>query len=190
MRAHTSSVIAKLFPAVLLVGAVAAARPESVGVTSGLVNPTSAESAPGQDGAGRSPGETTAPSNLVFGPGFDMQWSTIDSGGTSSMTDGPSGYFLIGTAGQWDAGASSGGGNVLTHGMWSVIRSRWACLGDANGDGAVGAADLSLVLSLWGLKAGQAGFNEDADLDDNSGIGSNDLSIILANFGGPCVPQP
>jgi hypothetical protein len=52
------------------------------------------------------------------------------------------------------------------------------CVGDLDGDGAVGAADLSILLSLWGNAAvGTADLNGDGD------TGAADLSILLSNWG-------
>jgi hypothetical protein len=56
------------------------------------------------------------------------------------------------------------------------------CVGDIDGDGTVGAADLSILLSLWGNAAvGTADLNGDGD------TGAADLSILLSNWG-ECAP--
>jgi hypothetical protein len=49
------------------------------------------------------------------GGGYDLTWSTIDSGGGSS-TGGA--YTLDGTIGQADAGSLSGGGYTFSGGFW------------------------------------------------------------------------
>ena len=49
------------------------------------------------------------------GGGYDLTWSTIDSGGGASAAGG---YTLGGTAGQPDAGAMAGGGYTLAGGFW------------------------------------------------------------------------
>jgi hypothetical protein len=49
------------------------------------------------------------------GGGYDLSWSTIDSGGGSS---GGSGYTLDGTIGQSDADALNGSGYTLSGGFW------------------------------------------------------------------------
>lgn len=49
------------------------------------------------------------------GGGYDLTWSTIDSGGGSSSGGG---YSLSGTIGQADAGVLSGGGYTLNGGIW------------------------------------------------------------------------
>ena len=51
------------------------------------------------------------------GGGYDLTWSTLDSGGHSSTV--VNGYQLEGTIGQADAGALSGGTYVLSGGFWS-----------------------------------------------------------------------
>ena len=58
------------------------------------------------------------------GGGYDLSWSTIDSGGGSSSGGG---YTLDGTLGQADAGQSIGsGGYTLSGGFWfsSVAQQR------------------------------------------------------------------
>lgn len=53
------------------------------------------------------------------GHGYDLSWSTVDGGGGTSV----GGEFrLMGTAGQPDAGAMSGGDLILTGGFWSSVR--------------------------------------------------------------------
>lgn len=49
------------------------------------------------------------------GAGVDLSWFSIDGGGGQS---GGGGYALIGTAGQPDAGALSGGSFHLAGGFW------------------------------------------------------------------------
>ena len=54
------------------------------------------------------------------------------------------------------------------------------CPADFNGDGAVGFADLTQLLSAWGACPGC-----DEDLDDNDQVGFSDLTTLL-NAWGPC----
>ena len=51
------------------------------------------------------------------GGGYDLTWSTIDSGGAMFSTGGT--YSLGGTIGQPDAGSMLGGSYSLTGGFWS-----------------------------------------------------------------------
>jgi hypothetical protein len=48
--------------------------------------------------------------------------------------------------------------------------------GDINSDGAVDAADLSLLLSLWGTTGGPA------DIDGDGTVGASDLALLLASW--------
>lgn len=54
------------------------------------------------------------------------------------------------------------------------------CLGDLDGDGAVGGSDLGILLSGWG-KCGSCA----ADLDGNGVVNAKDLAILIAAWG-PC----
>jgi len=55
--------------------------------------------------------------------------------------------------------------------------------GDANLDGKVDNEDFAILRSIWGLRFGDAGFNENADFDNDGIIGSTDINILYANFG-------
>lgn len=54
-----------------------------------------------------------------------------------------------------------------------------ACPADLDGDGAVGSADLAILLGSWGAA------DNAADLDDSGTVGSGDLAILLGSWG-PC----
>jgi hypothetical protein len=49
---------------------------------------------------------------------------------------------------------------------------------DLDGDGSVGAADLSILLAAWGATGSNS-----ADLDGDGSVGAADLSILLVNWG-------
>ena len=55
-----------------------------------------------------------------------------------------------------------------------------ACVGDLDGSGAVGAADLAILLGSWGPNPGHP-----ADLDGDGDVGGEDLAILLGAWG-PC----
>jgi len=55
--------------------------------------------------------------------------------------------------------------------------SACAIVGDLDGDGSVGAADLSLLLVAWGTAS------KTADLDGDGDVGASDLSLLLVNWG-------
>ncbi len=65
-----------------------------------------------------------------------------------------------------------------------------AQIGDANGDGSVGAADYA----LWAAQFGQTGNCSTADFDSSSSVGAGDYALWAANFGhggnGAVVPEP
>jgi hypothetical protein len=50
-----------------------------------------------------------------------------------------------------------------------------ASIGDLDGDGAVGSADLTILLNTWGTAA--------ADLDGDGTTGPSDLVLLLNNWG-------
>ncbi len=52
------------------------------------------------------------------------------------------------------------------------------CLGDVDGDGAVGPADLAALLAAWGSNPGS-----DADFDQDGTVGPADLAALLAAWG-------
>ncbi len=53
---------------------------------------------------------------LADGPGYTVEWWTVDGGGATSRIGG--GYSLGGTAGQPDAGVLTGDGYTLGGGFW------------------------------------------------------------------------
>lgn len=58
-----------------------------------------------------------------------------------------------------------------------------ACVADIDGDGSVGAGDLSQVLGNWGRCAGC-----EADVNEDSIVDGADLSAVLGNWGADCAP--
>ncbi|MBL0927657.1 MAG: hypothetical protein IBJ11_08395 [Phycisphaerales bacterium] len=84
---------------------------------------------------------------------------------------------------------------VFSNGCGSVTSSPAAvtvaplCPGDVDGNNAVGANDLTLLLLAFGSTAGppaSANWNPVADIDGNGSVGANDLTILLVNFGRAC----
>ncbi len=57
-------------------------------------------------------------------------------------------------------------------------------IGDANGDGFVGAADYA----LWAAQFGQTGAGLSADFDGNGSVGAGDYALWAANFGSSATP--
>ena len=76
-----------------------------------------------------------------------------------------------------------GAGRVLVSDMGNglFIVSVDPVLGDLNGDGMVGVADLLILFAEWGPCADCG--DCPADLDGNCTVGVGDLLILLANWG-------
>ncbi len=55
--------------------------------------------------------------------------------------------------------------------------------GDTNGDGAIDLADLTRLLSSFGLCQGDTGFESSADFDRDGCISLDDLGVLLGKFG-------
>jgi hypothetical protein len=89
------------------------------------------------------------------------------------------------------AGAlTQNGGLLSTQGVapldMAVWRGETECREDLDGDGAVGQADLGIVLAAFGSCAGEPLFDATADLDRDCCVSQSDLGQILAAFGATC----
>lgn len=60
----------------------------------------------------------TAPPVLADGPGYTLDWWTVDGGGVTNAGQG-SGYSLGGTSGQPDAAVWTDGHYTLSGGFWA-----------------------------------------------------------------------
>ncbi len=61
------------------------------------------------------------------------------------------------------------------------ISPRLLCTGDTNGDRAVNALDIAVVLGAWGTAGGSA------DLNDDGIVNAQDIAIVLSDWGS-CLP--
>ena len=78
---------------------------------------------------------------------------------------------------------------AATTGDWKVYHGRnsrgglypvtSACVGDLDGDGTTGQADLGILLADWGCTGGDCV----GDLDGDGSTGQPDLGILLADWG-------
>jgi len=110
---------------------------------------------------------------------FEISWSTIDGGGTSSTTGGS--FDLAGTIGQPDAGVTMSGGNFsLTGGFWAGVNNAPSCAPDLTGDGALNFFDISAFLSAFGVLDPVADFNNDGAFN------FFDISAFLVAFSAGC----
>jgi hypothetical protein len=60
------------------------------------------------------------------------------------------------------------------------------CVGDVNGDGVVGYADLASLIGAYGTTIGEPGYDPAADFDDSGSIDIIDLSELLGAYGTSC----
>lgn len=65
-------------------------------------------------------------------------------------------------------------------------RPEVACVGDIDGDGLIGLADLNAILSSFNTASTEPGYNAAADLDDDDFVGFTDLNIVLSAFNTAC----
>jgi hypothetical protein len=73
-----------------------------------------------------------------MGPNLDLSWNTIDGGGGVSSGGG---FELVGTIGQPDAGAASGGVFEVAGGFLGGSGGPPPCYPDCNGTGTLTIAD-------------------------------------------------
>lgn len=64
----------------------------------------------------------------------------------------------------------------------AYFNKKW-CPGDADGDGAVDMADISLVIGCFGASRGDSGWDSRADLNHDDTIDMVDIGIVIDNFG-------
>ncbi|MBL0927112.1 MAG: matrixin family metalloprotease [Phycisphaerales bacterium] len=93
----------------------------------------------------------------------------------------PAGKLNRGTRYVWSVSASNAGGVTVASPATRLFYT--LCTGDVDGNGAVGANDLTLLLVCFG-QAGTGGC-AGADIDGNGSVGANDLTLLLVNFGCP-----
>ena len=65
--------------------------------------------------------------------------------------------------------------------FFEVVAAPIAVAADLNGDGAVNAADLGLLLGAWGTSGGTNGLG---DLDADGVVAASDLAILLGAWTG------
>ncbi|MBL0926439.1 MAG: endonuclease [Phycisphaerales bacterium] len=116
-------------------------------------------------------GVGATPASVVF---------TINTAGLSA---GP--YAQTATIGVADEAVPGSSSGTLSLQL-NVTITGCSLQGDADGNGSVGANDLSIVLASFGSCPGDPSYDARANFDSNACVGANDLSIVLANFGRTC----
>lgn len=113
---------------------------------------------------------------------FDLSWHTLDGGGDMFGVGGA--FELSGTIGQYDASPVMTGGTFeVTGGFWAGV-DLIPCPADLDGDDDVDLADLTQLLSHFGLIVGAT--HADGDLDGDGDVDIGDLSLLLSLFGTIC----
>jgi len=110
------------------------------------------------------------------GPGFDLNWNTIDGGGATYLTGGA--FQLGATAGQPDAGTMSGGAFTLGGGFWHGVAP--SCYPDCDGVGGLTANDFQCFLDAFVANLPYA------DCDGVGGLTANDFQCFLNAFVAGC----
>ena len=80
----------------------------------------------------------------------------------------------------WPDGTQTTLKDVAADQILTVWHEDCAPLGDLDGDGIVGAADLLALLRAWGTDPGGP-----PDFDGDGSVGASDLLLLLTNWG-PC----
>lgn len=152
--------------------------------------------------AGSIPGLTVLDSGSFFvsAVGWDPQFESVVSSNRPLLKGGTN-YWVVcasdapgGTSGVWNFAGFGVNFHANTNpgtGEWQPGGSGAAlCLtvigtlvGDIDGDGHVGQADLAQLLASYGLCDGDGGFDPAADVDGDGCVGQADLAALLANYG-------
>ncbi|MEP0845805.1 MAG: hypothetical protein HRF50_03170, partial [Phycisphaerae bacterium] len=111
----------------------------------------------------------------------DAAWVQQTFDLTSLAAEQPT-LYLRWTMGPTDDSNRYPGWNIDDVELWGIVRTP-AIPGDLDGDGDVDLADLSDLLSSYGLCEGDPAYNAAADLDGSGCVDLTDLSILLENFG-------
>lgn len=109
---------------------------------------------------------------------------TLFSHDLSQWADNQPTVYLRWGMGTTDTSVVYVGWNIDDIRVWGLVPvTPPSCAGDANGDGAVNGADLSIILANFGQPGSGPGFG---DLNGDGQCNGADLSVLLATFGLTC----
>ncbi len=119
------------------------------------------------------------------GPGYDLNWFTMDGGGATYLTGG--GYQLGATAGQPDAGFMAGGAYTLGGGFWYGAGAPNTCYANCDqstGNPLLTANDFQCFINAF------AANNPYANCDGSTGtpaLTANDFQCFINAFAAGCT---
>jgi len=131
-----------------------------------------------------------APRDIFWGPDGSLLfvesvqrrvWRLIDLNGDGDFND--LGETTIAYDSNAAVAAGLPGATLLLSVSMALVPPPPDCIGDANGDNLIDAADLSVLLSNFGLPAAGPGFG---DFNGDGQCDAADLSVLLAQFGSSC----
>lgn len=70
---------------------------------------------------------------------------------------------------------------------WTLVQVHFICAGDADRDGAVGLADLAMIITGWGGTGCPAAMG---DVTNDGAVGLDDLAQVIVNWARACPPSP
>lgn len=129
---------------------------------------------------------------LVIGAGASVRLVDLIDNGNRNGSEGAAEALYVETIEFADTAArlDRNGLTIRYHNLVGdaaqIVNGTCDCPADIDGTGEVSIADLTGVLSSYGLCASDAGFNPAADLDRNGCIDIIDLSSFLSMFGTNC----
>ncbi|TWT44089.1 hypothetical protein RAS1_04960 [Phycisphaerae bacterium RAS1] len=136
-------------------------------------------------------GVLLAASTPALAQPFEIDWSTIDSGGGMNSTGGS--FEVSGTIGQPDAGSAMTGGSFsLVGGFWPIAQNVCSgfVLGDANCDNSVNVLDINgFVLGLsnpaqYAITFPGCLLQCVADINDDGNVNVLDINPFVALLAG------
>lgn len=116
---------------------------------------------------------------LAYAQDFDIEWRTIDGGGTSSSAGGS--FTLSGTVGQSDAGPDFQGligGTFSLEGRFLPVTQICFCPGDMNQDGSKNGDDIQTFVNCF-ITGGNCSC---ADVNGTNGMDVGDVTLFVADL--------